>query len=142
MPTYEDLMAKRGESKAEQKAKREERDVAELQKLLDDGILADETAVLVRFPDAPPDLPGHYVGRCPSQAVAQKFRHTMWQDSSKAGIVEAKSKAGAQMASQCRMYPDETRYAALVAAFPMVPDRISQALIKAAEAGADQEGKD
>jgi hypothetical protein len=141
MPTYEELQAIRAKKLADDKTAREKRDVDELQKLIDGGFLDDPRAVLVHFPDAPADLPGHYVGKTPSTGVAQNFRHTMWSDSTKAGVVEAKSKAGAGMARMSKTYPEDERYNALIIACPFVPDRIAESLIKAAEAGAADEAK-
>lgn len=142
MPTHEENIAKYQEKIDADVIARKKRDDDEFDALVEAGTLPDRRLISVLLPGLPPDMPGRYIGRIPSQAVAQKFRHTMWGDSAKSGMVEAKSKAGAQMASQQRVYPTAEQYSDICDAYPMVVDRIAQALVTAAEAGAEQEGKE
>lgn len=139
---YAERLAVLRKTKASTTSERDARDLRELDDPRVQELLADETNVVVRFKDAPPDMPGHYIGCRPSGPAIAFFKQTMWKDSAQKGVIEAKARAGEHLASQCRLYPSAEDYARLVAEFPLAPDRISKALIEAAEGGAEAEGND
>ncbi len=138
--SYEEKKAEIEKRRAERAAERLARDTKELEGEVGDMLLSDEM-VLVRFPEADVSLPGHYVGRRPRAPEIARFKSIMWRDNAQRGAIEAKANAGADLARQCRVYPSAERYDALVDAHAMVPDRVAQALIEAAQAGAEAEGK-
>jgi hypothetical protein len=116
---------------------------AEEERLIDEfGVgLVDGSFVLVKLPDSPASMPGHYVGCRPAGPAVKRFTETMWRDSNQRGVLDAKASAGADLARLCLKYPEPERYAALVAAYAAAPDIIAEALIHAARAGAAAEGK-
>lgn len=140
---YDEKIAELQKKLDEAKLAREARDEKELDELIAKSLhpALDDTLVLVRVQDAPPHLPGHIVGTRPSGPQNDRFKQLMWKDSSQRGVVEAKSRAGEQLAAQCLVYPTKERYAELCAAFVMVPEKFAKALIEGAEAGAEATGK-
>ena len=138
--SYAEKLAELAKLRDGEETKRRARDEQELDEQLF-APASDPKNVFVRVPDAPSHLPGHVVCRVPGQPQIQRFREIMFRDSAQRGAVAAKAAAGSDLASQTRLYPSAERYADLVAECPMLPDKIAQLLIQAAEAGAVAEGK-
>lgn len=130
-----EIMTKRDPARAE----REERDLCDLEEIAD--YIADESYVVLQFPDADASLPGHVVVRRPSGVLMERFRHTMWRDAAQRGATEAKSAAGAQLAAACLKWPTPERYKALCEAFSGAADKVAAALIEASQASAQELGK-
>lgn len=121
------------------KTAREARDEKELEVI--EQYLVDDGYVVVRLPDAAPNFVGHVVCHRPKGPAYERFKQTMWKDSAQRGVTEAKSRAGAELANLCLVYPAQPDYQALIAEYAFVPDKIAEAMINAAQAGADAEGK-
>lgn len=83
----------------------------------------------------------HVVVTTPTSGQYSKFRHTLHKDSRDRGVVEAKAKAGAELAAQCIVYPDREAYAKLCESYPAVSDAVAKKCIHLAEAGAAELGK-
>lgn len=137
---YAEKLAQLAKLRDDEEQKRRARDEAELNDELF-ALASDPKNVFVRVPEAPSHLPGHVICRTPGAPQIQRFREIMFRDSAQRGAIAAKASAGSDLASQTRLYPSAEKYAELVAECPMLPDKIAQLLIQAAEAGAVAEGK-
>ena len=78
--------------------------------------------------------------RLPTKGEYAKLRFTMWDDK-KAGAIEAKAKAGRQLAECCRVWPSVEEYEKLVERYPDVAEQCGEAAFKLARAGADADAK-
>lgn len=121
------------------KAERLARDEKELDQL--EEYFVDPAYVVVRLDEAAPGFAGHLVGTRPKGPAYERFKQILWRDSAQRGVIEAKSRAGAELARACLVYPSPEEYAKLVAEYSFVPDKFAEALIDAARAGAEAEGK-
>lgn len=145
MASYDELQTKRSAAKAADKALRVARDERELEDLMEGNVkdvVLDDRTVLVRIPDAPPNMPGHYVGKIPAGPAYHRFQKSVWTDGTNRGAAEEKSKAMALIATQCRIYPDAEQFQALLAMFPAVGDSCGSEVLAAAAGGAKAEGKE
>ena len=102
--------------------------------------LLDEPANRRMKIDTAADFPGWIVFRLPKPAEASRFRHIMFRDAG-TGVVEAKAKAGGELALSCVVHPERASYLALVASYPTLPDAIAKAVLSASDAEAEAEEK-
>lgn len=102
----------------EAKLKRDGQETIDLVEMLTSNL--DYERVLV--PEAPPDLPGSIVVRPPTKGEHSRFRSAIWGEDR-----EAKAKAGAELARDCRVWPSEERYNELLKRCPGAADRASAA---------------
>lgn len=121
------------------KKEREARDEKDLDQIAE--LLGDAANGFVRVPDAAPELVGHVVFRRPTKQEIARYRAIVRRDSSERGAVEAKAKAGQELAAQCRVWPEPDQYEQLLEAHPMVADAIAVELFRLAEGGAREEAK-
>jgi hypothetical protein len=126
------------------KEARAKRNEAEEEKLLDEhGVsLLDGSLVMLPLPETAPDLPGHYVGCRPLGPAMDRFRSIMWRDSGQRGATEAKARAGRELARFCLKYPSPSDFERLCdGEWAGAVDQIASALVRAAQAGLEAEGK-
>lgn len=91
--------------------------------------------------DTAPEFPGCVIYRLPSPGEASRFRQIMWKESKERGVVEAKAKAGGELARACVVYPSREKYEELVATYTTLPDAVAKAIMQASDAEAEEEGK-
>ena len=137
--SYADKMIEIQKGLDVKKAAREKRDEDEIDKIA--PYFADDTHVVVRVPDAAVKFPGHLVGTRPMGPAYERFKQILWKDSTQRGVAEAKSRAGGELARHCLVYPSAEVYDSMVAEYAFLPDKFAEALIEAARAGAEAEGK-
>jgi hypothetical protein len=138
-----DIEAKRRElearrEKAEQE--RKTRDELDWLQALEEGHLDAEENIVVRFPSARADLPGLAVARPIRQVEMRRVRSIMLQGD-RPGALEAKAKLNMEIATSCLLYPDRKRFDALCDVHADVADEVAGAILRAARAGAQSEGK-
>lgn len=137
---YAEKLAELQKLRDDEESKRRKRDEDEMGDELF-ALASDPKNVFVRVPEAPSHLPGHVVCRLPAPVQVQRFRELMWRDSKERGVVAAKAAAGADLVQQTRLYPSADKYSDLTAAISMLPDKLAEILIKAADGAAVAEGK-
>ena len=131
------IQAKRdGEAKA-----REKRDEDEMDQHVGPIMLGRSDVDYLHVPLAAAHLPGHIVLRLPKPAEIKMVRFHMWRDAKEAGAVEAKAKAGIQLAAQCLVYPSPEKYTELTETYASVGDEAGKKAFLMAGAGADADAK-
>lgn len=138
---FAEIIARRNKALDVEAAARKARDDKEAEAPEVEALLLDGENIVIHCSESSVDMPGLVICRKPSPEQVARFKQLMWKDSKDRGVVEAKSKAGEQMARHCLLYPPPERYAALVAKYGMIPEKVSKSLIEAAEAAADEVGK-
>ena len=135
MSKREELQAKIQAAKDAERKARKDRSDKEFEEIAD-LLISNPSHSLVEVEEAPVDLPGFVVLRIPKKAEFNKFRSTLWGSD-----LEAKSKAGIDLASVCVVYPSRDRYMALVEALPGVADRCGNVARSMAEGEVRDEAK-
>ena len=97
--------------------------------------------IVIECKDAAPELPQFVVYNRPTGPQTDRFKAQLWKDSKEKGAVEAKSRAGAELARQCLKWPSPELYEQLLDANRMFADKAAGFLIEEVQAGADLAGK-
>lgn len=131
--------AERFDAFSRQRDARKEKDELELFEKLGPAFKLEYIVVECR--DAAPELPQFVVFHRPSGPQTDRFKTQMWKDSKERGVVEAKARAGADLAVQCLAWPSIEEYTKLIDANRMLPDKVAGILVEEAQAGAEAAGK-